>query len=419
MRVGGTVRVPGDKSLSHRALMFAALGTGTSRIRGLLASEDVASTAGVLRALGVEVPELSGDFTVRGVGLRGLRKPIADLDCGNSGTTARLMAGVIAGAGLTATFTGDASLSRRPMRRIATPLAQMGAHLDLPPHGGLPMTVRGGPLRPIEWHSEVASAQVKSAVLLAGLVGGVEAAVVEPERSRDHTERMLAARGVPLKVDGTRVQLAPVSALAACDAAVPADPSSAAFPAALAAMAGAGHVVLPGVGVNPTRTGFFAILAQMGAAVAYDDPLDEGGEPTATISVTPATLHGVAVGGAVIPSMIDELPLLACIATRARGETLITGAGELRVKESDRIAAVVKNLRAIGADAEELPDGMRIVGNDAPLRGLVETHGDHRLAMAFGVLRAIHGDGIAIDDPDCVAVSYPSFWRDLAHLIDS
>lgn len=417
-RVAGTVRVPGDKSLSHRALMLAALGDGESRIRNVLESADVHSTAGVLRALGVPIPPLSSDMRVRGVGLRGLQAPAADLDCGNSGTTTRLVAGIVAGAGLTARFVGDASLSRRPMQRIAAPLKSMGARVELAPHGGLPMVVTGGQLQAVEWRSEVASAQIKSAVLLAALMAGREAVVVEPERSRDHTERMLAARGVTVRVEGTRVAMSAASRLAPCDAAVPGDPSSAAFFAALGALATSGGITLPGVGVNPTRTGFFETLRRMGARVSQADAGEEGGEPTATLVIGPSVLRGVAVGGAEIPSMIDELPLLACIAARAHGETVITGAGELRVKESDRISAVVANLRALRVDAEELPDGMRIAGSDRRLEGRIETHGDHRLAMAFAVLGAVGKNVVEIDDRACVSVSYPGFWDDLDRVVN-
>ncbi|HET9454012.1 MAG TPA: 3-phosphoshikimate 1-carboxyvinyltransferase [Gemmatimonadaceae bacterium] len=412
-RVGGTVRVPGDKSLSHRALMLAALGDGASRIRGILESADVHSTASVLRSLGVPIPVLSPDLVVQGVGLRGVRKPAGALDCGNSGTTARLMAGVVAGAGVTARFTGDESLSRRPMRRVAAPLEAMGARVDLPPHGGLPMTVHGVPLHGVEWHSDVASAQVKSAVLLAALVAGVSVSYTEPEKSRDHTERMLAARGVGIVADASSVRLAPAQALAALDQTVPGDPSSAAFFAGLAAMASHGSIEMPNIGANPTRVGFFSALVRMGAQVSLSDVRDEGGEPTATVTVQPGALRGVRIGATEIPAMIDELPLLACVASRAAGETVITGAGELRVKESDRIAVVVRNLQALGAEAEELPDGMRVVGSANPLRGAIRTHGDHRIAMAFGVLGALDGNQIAVDDPECVVVSYPRFWEDL------
>jgi 3-phosphoshikimate 1-carboxyvinyltransferase len=395
--------------------MLAALGDGTSRVTGILESDDVRSTALVLRRLGVQIPPLSADMTVSGVGLRGLRAPTEDLDCGNSGTTTRLMAGVVAALPVSARFVGDASLSRRPMRRVAKPLEAMGARFELPAHGGLPMIVHGGALKDLTWTSEVASAQVKSAILLAGVIGGVRIVIDEPAATRDHTERMLGARGIDVVRRGTRIELAPAQQrITAADTVVPGDPSSAAFFAGLAALANEGELTLEDVCVNETRTGFLDTLARMGAHVELARDRLSGGEWISAIVVRPKRLCGVHVGGDVVPSMIDELPLLACLGTRAEGETVITGAAELRVKESDRIAAVVANLRAIGAEASELEDGMRIVGSRVPLRGKVVTHGDHRLAMSFGVLGVLPGNEIAIDDRDCVAVSYPGFWRDLA-----
>jgi 3-phosphoshikimate 1-carboxyvinyltransferase len=414
MKVSGSLRVPGDKSISHRSLIFGVLAEGESRVRGILQSADVHSTAGVLRALGVDIPALSSDIVIRGVGRRGLSQPSTDLDCGNSGTTTRLMAGVVGATPVRATFVGDASLSRRPMRRVARPLEAMGARVTLPEHGGLPMTIQGGALHDVEWRSEVASAQIKSAVLLAAVVAGVRATVIEPARTRDHTERMLQARGASIQVNGTSVTLAANSSLSALDVDVPGDPSSAAFFAGLGALADGGELRLEHVCVNETRTGFLTQLGRMGVTIREENRRQEGGEWVADVIVSPGELRGTTVTEADVPSMIDELPLLACLAARAHGETLITGANELRTKESDRIAAVVSNLRAIGADATELPDGMRIRGSDAPLRGRVVTHGDHRLAMAFAILGAARGNAIEVDDRDCVAVSYPGFWDDLA-----
>ena len=414
--VRGAVRVPGDKSISHRALILASLAAGSGRVRGVLDAADVRSTAGVLRALGAEVPELSQDFVVTGRGLRSLRPADESLDCGNSGTTARLVAGVAAAHPFASRFVGDASLSRRPMRRVAGPLAAMGARIDLAPAGTLPMTIEGGDLVGLEWATEAASAQVKSAILLAGLVAGVDVTVREPERSRDHTERMLAARGADVGVTDGVVTLRPRGPLPAGDVAVPADPSSAAFLAAFAALADGGEVELPDVCLNPTRTGFLRALARMGARVSIGDERDEAGEIVGTVCVAPAGLRAIAVEGGEVPSLIDELPLLACIAARAEGETVIRGASELRVKESDRIAAVVSNLRAIGAAAAELTDGLRVAGGAGPLRGQVRTFGDHRIAMAFGVLGALPGNEIRVDDRACVGVSYPAFWRDLNRL---
>ena len=406
-------RVPGDKSISHRALLLAALGAGPSEVHGLLVSADVEATARALRALGVDVPPLeAGGLTIPGAGLRGLRAPTALLDCANSGTTARLVAGVVAGAGLEATLVGDASLSRRPMRRVAEPLRAMGATVELPAHDGLPMTVRAAGLHGITWHATVPSAQVKSAVLLAGLIAQVPVEVHEPLATRDHTERMLEARGVELIRDGAMVALRPTGRLDAGPIAVPGDPSSAAFLLGAVACGACGSLRVDGVGVNPTRIGAVAALRRMGLPVRFDAMRQLGGEPVADLVVDPppARLMGIEIAADEVPALIDELPLLAVVAAGASGEMVVRGAGELRVKESDRIRLVVENLRAIGADAEERPDGFVIRGVDRPLGGRVRTAGDHRIAMAFGVLGAVPGHAIVVDDPSCVAVSWPSFW---------
>ncbi|MCC7053697.1 MAG: 3-phosphoshikimate 1-carboxyvinyltransferase [Gemmatimonadaceae bacterium] len=412
-----SLTVPGDKSLSHRALMFAALGTGESVLRGVLPSADVRNTAGVLQALGVDVPTAWGTdevLRIRGLGRRGLRAPSRTLDCGNSGTTTRLMAGVVAGHPLSGTFVGDASLSRRPMRRVARPLTAMGATFSFDGDDGLPMTVRGGDLQPIDWVSPTASAQVKSAILLAALVAGVSARVQEPTRSRDHTERMLAALGAPVIVTEDAVLLDPVDQLAPLHFEVPGDPSSALFMIASAVLRGL-PLEVRNVGINATRRGAFPVLQRMGVAITFANEREAGGEPVADIHVAPSGgLHGVEIGAAEVPSLIDEIPVLACLAACATGETRITGAAELRVKESDRITAVVSNLRAIGADADELPDGMVIHGGAWTLSGAIVTHADHRIAMAFGVLGALGANAIRVDDPACVDVSFPGFWEALS-----
>ena len=413
LSVRGTLRVPGDKSISHRALILATLARGKSRIRHVLESEDVLATADCLRRLGAAVPPVTQDFFVTSRSLRDLRSSERDLDCRNSGTSARLLAGVAAGAGLRARFVGDASLSRRPMRRVAEPLRAMGAHVDLSPAGGLPMTVSAGPLRAIEWTSPVASAQVKSAVLLAALLGGVHATVEEPHLSRDHTERMLEGRGVMLYRKGTAVEMPAGQSVLPVDVDVPADPSSAAFFLAIGVMATRSELELVDVCLNSTRTGFLSALGRMGGTVRIADRRDEGGESVGTLVPVASRLRGLEVSPQNVPSMIDELPLLACLAARAEGTTVVRGAAELRVKESDRIAAVVSNLRRIGVQADELDDGFSVEGSDAPLSGRVETHGDHRIAMAFGVLAALPGNAIEVDDRACVAVSYPGFWADL------
>jgi 3-phosphoshikimate 1-carboxyvinyltransferase len=408
------VTVPGDKSISHRALIFAALATDVSRIDGILDSADVRSTAGVLRALGVDVPAIAPVMSVRGVGLRGLRVARHPLDCGNSGTTTRLVAGVLAACPFASDFVGDASLSRRPMARVAEPLRAMGARVTLSAGGTLPMRVEGGELHGITWHSSVASAQVKSAILLAGLVAGVPVTVMEPTPSRDHTERFLEALG-----GGT----GGAASLRSFALAVPGDPSSAAFFAAFAAIGDGQHgtvVELTNVLASPTRDGFLRALSRMGARVESDQPLiTDAGEAVTTYRVSGGRLTGITVGGGTggandVTAMIDEIPLLACVAAVADGETRVTGASELRVKESDRIASTVANLRAIGAEAEELRDGLVVRGDpERPLRGRVITHGDHRIAMAFAVLGSRPGNAIEVDDPACVGVSYPGFWDDL------
>lgn len=413
LTVAGAVRVPGDKSISHRALILGALADGESRVTGILDSADVRSTAGALRSLGAEVPELSGEMRLRGLGLRRLRGPATAIDCGNSGTSTRLLAGVVAGHPFSARFVGDPSLSRRPMKRVAEPLSYMGARFVFERGDGLPMTVHGADLRSIDWDTRSASAQVKSAILLAGLVSSVEVRVTETSRSRDHTEQMLRAMGVDVESDGNQVCLRPAPRLAPLDMSVPADPSSAAFFVALASLAADGELELTDIGLNPTRNGFVEAMRQMGADIEVRQRTRAGGEEYGTLIVRPAQLGSLQITGAQVPSLIDELPLLACVAAGAGAELEITGAAELRVKESDRISVVVENLRAVGADAEELPDGLRVHVAPREFSGVVDPKGDHRIAMAFGVLSAASGNRITIRDPGCVAVSYPGFWEDL------
>ncbi len=417
MHVSGSLRVPGDKSISHRALMLSALADGESRVRGLLASADVRSTATVLRALGVPLPDVTMDeVIIRGVGRGGLRAPAAELDCGNSGTTTRLMAGVLAACPFSSLVTGDGSLSKRPMQRVAKPLQAMGAAFDFAHGDGLPMTIRGGKLRGLTWFSETASAQVKSAILLAGVVADVPVEVHEPAATRDHTERMLRGRGVDVRSEGNTISLLPAGRLDAADVTVPGDPSSAAFFAALAGLATGGTIEIQHVCINPSRAGAFQVLVRMGVTLRYENVRDDGGEPVADVIVSPNALIGTAIEPHEIPSLIDELPMLACVAARAVGETRVTGAAELRVKESDRIATTVNNLQAIGVDAEELPDGFVVRGSEKPLSGRIVTQGDHRIAMAFGILGAVPGNAIDVDDRDCVNVSYPGFWSDLVRV---
>ncbi len=425
------IRVPGDKSISHRSLLFGALARGGSRVRGILAGADPAATAEILRSLGVPVPALpSGgeELRIPGVGLRGLRTPSRVLDCMNSGTTARLLLGILAGQPLEATLTGDESLRKRPMARVVDPLVAMGAQVKVV--GGtasglrLPLEIRGGPLRPLQHRSPVASAQVKSAILLAGLVGGVRVEITEPRRSRDHTERLLVSAGVPLEEGpgedgGWRVVMAePPGSIPPFDLDVPGDPSSAAFFIALALLVDR-ELVIRGVGVNPTRTGILPVLERMGARVEVMAAGEAGGEPVADLVVRGGSLRATDIGGEEIPALIDEIPVLAILAARAEGTTRITGAEELRVKESDRIRALVENLKAVGVEVEELPDGLEITGTDAPLSGKVRTHHDHRIAMAFGVLGAPQGNSLQVEGASIVDVSFPGFWELLKEVAEA
>jgi 3-phosphoshikimate 1-carboxyvinyltransferase len=417
------IRVPGDKSLTQRALILAGMADGESVLSGLLHGGDASSTAGALRRLGVplgDLPADGGSIRVRGVGLRGLGSPEGPLDLGNSGTGTRLLMGVLAGSRVRAVLTGDASLSARPMGRVTEPLAAMGAsirHLGEP--GRLPLEIRGArPLSPLTWASPVASAQVKSALLLAGITGGAPVRLTEPRRSRDHTERLLAQMGVPLAEGsaggGWQVELTALpERLEPLEFRIPGDPSSAAFFVALAALGGAGDALeLEGIGLNPTRTAFFDVVRRMGARVELEPQGGTGpGEPVGTVVARPGGLIGVTVAAEEVPGLIDELPLVAVLASRASGETRVRGAGELRHKESDRIEAVVANLRAVGARAEELADGFVVEGSGAALQGRVRTHGDHRIAMAFAVLGALPGNRITVDEPGAADVSFPGFWN--------
>lgn len=416
-----TLRVPGDKSLTHRALLLGALAEGESRLQGLLPGADPRSTARALRALGAEVPDPpdhGGEVRIRGVGLRGLREPDGTIDCGNSGTTARLLMGVLAGQPFSATLDGDASLRSRPMRRVTEPLAALGARVaELGVADRLPVRITGGRLRPGTHESPRASAQVKSAVLLAGLTGGVPVRVREPHLSRDHTERMLRGAGVDIAtgvVDGRpEVALTPVDRMRPLDMAIPGDVSSAAFFVVLGLLAGAGPLRIEGVGLNPTRTGFLDVVRRMGGHIAVEERAVEGAEPVGDILVEPSALRGTTVTAAEIPALLDEVPALAVLAARATGETRVEGAEELRVKESDRLRALAENLRAVGVQAVDDGGTLTIVGQDGPLAGRVAGHGDHRVAMAFGVLGALE-PGVELDDPGIVAISYPRFWEDLA-----
>ncbi|MFI5208456.1 MAG: 3-phosphoshikimate 1-carboxyvinyltransferase [Gemmatimonadales bacterium] len=410
----GAIAVPGDKSITHRALLLAALTDGPCRITGALVAGDTRASAACLRALGVKVSPLraGAEVVVQGGGLTPFRRPKARLDCANSGTTARLLMGLLAAHRFKATLTGDASLRRRPMARIADPLRVMGAKIALK-DGRLPATIEGGALKPLDYTSPVASAQVKTAILFAGLAGGVRVSVTEPVRSRDHTERLLALLGVTCMSSGVFVALHPPASLPAFAGRVPGDISSAAYLLAARMLAAKGSLALPGVGVNPTRIGFIRAALRMGARIKMEAMRESLGEPVATLIARPAQLKALEVEPDEIPSMVDEVVLLACLAARAVGTSVFRGVGELRVKESDRLALVAKNLAGLGVKAHSEDDTLWVEGTDEPPVGRVETAGDHRLAMAFAVLGTVKGAKVTLDDRRCVAVSYPSFFTDL------
>jgi len=408
--VGGIVRVPGDKSITHRALMLAAMARGTSHIGGALTSLDTRSTAGALRRLGAGVSPLRAGGLVRVEGRGRLRRPEAPLDCGNSGTTARLLAGLLAAHRFRATLVGDRSLRRRPMRRVTEPLAAMGAAFDPPGADTLPLTVRGGRLHAVRWDLPVSSAQIKASILLAAAAAGVSASLREPAGlSRDHTERMLRAFGYGCEDRAGRIEFTPSGTIEPFDMQVPGDASSAAFLVGAALLAEGGEVAVADVGVNPTRSAYLAVLERMGARVEVGGIEDRFGEPVGRITAGPARLFATEVAGGEIAGLVDEVPLLAVLASRAEGETVFREVGELRVKESDRLALVAANLRALGTRAEAVGDTLHVEGGDAPPRGRVTTAGDHRLAMAFAVLGTVRGARVTVDDPGCVAVSFPGF----------
>lgn len=410
MKVAGSVRVPGDKSITHRVLLLAALASGRSRISGALTSLDARSTARVLRQLGAQVSPLRPGVAAMVQGRGRFRRPAGPLFCGNSGTTTRLLLGLLSAHRFSATLTGDRSLRRRPMRRVTVPLTAMGARFIERNGDGLPLTVRGGRLHPISYDMPVSSAQIKSAILLAGMAGEVEVALSEPHgRSRDHTERLLRAFGYGVIVKEGRIYFAPGGRIEPFDMEVPGDPSSAAFVVGAAVLAEAGELRIAGVGVNPTRTGFLEVLSRMGARTQVENLSTRFGEPVGDLLVRPARLRATEITAGEIPGLIDEIPLLAVLASRAAGTTTFRQVGELRVKESDRLGLMAENLRAVGAQAEVVGDDLVVEGGDREPRGKVRTAADHRLAMAFAVLGTLPGARVKVDDMACAAVSFPGF----------
>ena len=410
----GEITVPGDKSISHRALILGALAEGETEISGFLAGEDCLSTVDCLRKLGVEIAVQESTVRVAGVGLYGLREPSAILDCGTSGTTARLLLGVLAGQPFYTVLTGDSSLRQRPMSRVVEPLRRMGAAIWGRSQGKLlPLSVQGGGMRALEYVSPLASAQVKSAVLLAGLYAQGITAVREPEKSRDHSERMLAAFGAAIEVEGNLVRLQGQPRLQGQAVRVPGDISSAAFFLVAASIMPGSDLIVRNVGVNPTRTGVLDVLREMGAALELFNQRLESGEPVADIRVQSADLRGVEIGGEIIPRLIDELPILAVAAMFADGETCVRDAAELRVKETDRIEAVAKEFGKLGAAITPKADGFVVTGGRPLLAAATDSRGDHRIAMALSIAALAGKVRLTMDSAESVAISFPGFWQAL------
>jgi 3-phosphoshikimate 1-carboxyvinyltransferase len=420
----GSVPVPSDKSIGHRALLFGALCHGETHILGFSHGEDNVSTAGCLRRMGVEITERGADeLFVRGVGLDGLRAPDGDLDCGNSGTTMRLSCGILAGQRFRSTLVGDQSLSGRPMMRVAGPLRARGAVIEGRAHPSRPNEILAplvvGPLpadrqlAPLEFESAISSAQVKSAILLSGLYSSGVTRFKEPTVSRDHTERMLGALGVPIRTVASLVELDPAGwdrRMPGFEITIPGDVSAAAFPLVAAQIVEGSRVTVRGVGVNPTRTGLLEIARDMGAGIAIEPQGERGGEPVAEIHGWYARPRGISIGGETVPRAIDEIPIACALAARATGVTRIRDADELRHKESDRIATMATVLRAFGVDCAEQPDGLDVQGRDAPLEPAdVDSRGDHRIAMTSAVLALVARGPSRIRDAACIATSYPKF----------
>lgn len=416
----GSLAVPGDKSISHRAVMFNAVAEGNARITNFLTGADCLSTIGCMQALGVKVERDGDEVRVYGRGLRGLQAPTTVLDCGNSGTTIRLLTGLLAGQRFSATLTGDASLCSRPMLRVVEPLRRLGAQIDGVEGGNrAPLTIQGQPLHGGTIDLTVASAQVKSALLLAGLLANGPVVLTGKTVSRDHTERMLAAMGIDLNVEGERIMLYPPAHPVfpyPLSLRVPGDPSSATFWWVAAAIHPDAEITTTGVCLNPTRTGALDVLQAMGAQITITNQVKEGQEPVGDVTVRGGTLKATTIGGDLIPRLIDEIPVLAVAAAHAEGTTLVRDAAELRAKESDRIATVASELNKLGAAITPMLDGLIIEGG-RPLHGAaVESYGDHRLAMTLAVASLVAHGTTTISDPGSAAVSYPTFWEHLAQV---
>ncbi len=412
----GEVTIPGDKSISHRSVMFGSIAKGETEITNFLQGADCLSTISCFRAMGIEIENDGNRVLVHGKGLHGLTKPNHVLDCGNSGTTTRLISGILSAQNFDVTLTGDASIQKRPMKRIMDPLSLMGADIrSINGNGCAPLAISGRPLHGIHYQSPVASAQVKSAILLAGLYADGETRVTEPYVSRNHSELMLSHFGADVHTEDTTAVIRPVKELYGQKIEVPGDISSAAFFLAAGLLIPDSEILIRNVGINPTRDGILRICKDMGADITL---LNEktSGEPTADLLVRSSRLHGTVIGGSVIPTLIDELPMIAAMACFAEGETIIKDASELKVKESNRIAVMVENLSAMGADVEETEDGMIIRGGKSLHGAVIDSHLDHRIAMTFAITGCMAEGETEILGAECVNISYPGFYDDLKRL---
>ncbi|EMA6342857.1 3-phosphoshikimate 1-carboxyvinyltransferase [Bacillus cytotoxicus] len=413
----GTIQIPGDKSISHRAVMFGAIAEGTTTIKGFLPGADCLSTISCFKEMGVEIKQEGEEVVVIGKGLEGLQEPKHVLDVGNSGTTIRLMSGILANTPFYSCIQGDYSIAKRPMKRVTVPLKQMGANIDGREEGTFPpLTIRGGNLTAIDYQSPIASAQVKSAILLAGLTAKGVTAVTEPHISRDHTERMLEAFGVTVTREGKTVKLAGGQKLLATNITVPGDISSAAFFLVAGAVLPNSKLILQNVGMNPTRTGIIDVLMKMGAKLKIEPIDQEAVELAARLTIETSTLQGIEIAGDIIPRLIDEIPIIALAATQAEGMTVIKDAHELKVKETNRIDTVVTELTKLGAQIEATDDGMIIYGKSNLMGATVNSHGDHRIGMMLAIAGSLANGKTVIEDADAVGVSYPEFFGTLSKL---
>ncbi|CAM4106425.1 3-phosphoshikimate 1-carboxyvinyltransferase [Bacillus manliponensis] len=413
----GAIEIPGDKSISHRAVMFGAIAEGKTKISNFLEGEDCLSTISCFQKLGVTIEQSGNDVTVYGRGIGGLIEPSDILDVGNSGTTIRLMLGVLANAPFYCTIIGDNSIGKRPMKRVTVPLREMGAKIDGREDGQFtPLSIRGGDVKGMHYDSPVASAQVKSAILLAGLQGEGVTSVTEPMKSRDHTERMLRAFGCDVHVDGLTVSVKGGQTLSGTIVEVPGDISSAAFFLAAGAIVPNSKIVLKNVGLNETRTGILEVLEKMGANISIENKRNEQFEPSGDITIQTSHLKGIEIGGALIPKLIDEIPIIALLATQAEGTTIIKDAEELKVKETNRIDTVVNELQKLGARIEATDDGMMIYGKTKLQGNCVNSYGDHRIGMMLAIASCIADGEVEIENSDAVAVSYPNFFAQLEGL---